>query len=51
MIKILKKFPVVLTKDTKFAESVEEKVRAGTIMVLPEDAILVSMDEESESEK
>lgn len=44
-ILILNKFPIVLTKSRDWAESLKHPIKDGMIIVLPEDAILVSLPE------
>ena len=38
---ILDRFPVVLTKDRETMENFSHPIRAGQIIILPEDAVLV----------
>jgi hypothetical protein len=44
-IKVLKQFPVVLTKDKNFRAR-KTKVTKGSIILLPEDAVLVEVADE-----
>ena len=47
MITILKKFPIILTKNTDFmrdlAKNIKE-IKPGEIILLPEDAILIDSE-------
>lgn len=44
-IKILKKLPIIITKDAKFLEEVTQ-AKEGAIICLPADAILVEVNNE-----
>ena len=43
MITILDNFPVILTKDRAFYDRMDGRARAGQVIILPEDAILIDM--------
>ena len=46
MISILDEMPVILTQDHNWIENAKFPIKAGMILVLPEDAVLVSLPKE-----
>lgn len=40
-IRVLTKFPVILTKDKQFLEQLKHPAKEGSIFILPDDAVLV----------
>lgn len=40
-IRVLTKFPIILTKDTLFLNQLERPAREGSVFILPDDAVLV----------
>ena len=51
MITILEKMPCILTKDRDFIESLTSSfpLKPGTIVMLPEDAVLVIIETEEKA--
>lgn len=49
MTQVLKQFPIILTKDQDFIESMaRNQIKPGQIILLPEDAVLIEHSDKLE---